>query len=522
MLRAAAWSAREGAPMLVIISDLHLGDESAARSNIPADAFAMWLDEMVAMASDASAQELVFLYLGDIFDLIRTEHWFYPAPGAVLPSPTAQVQTQPETFPLAHRPWGNPLALTDPYQLSAECRARALAISRAILGRSADQLALLRGDLDGLSAGFRARFGDTIDRIAAGLAQLVRRGVPVHRLYIPGNHDRLARVLPDVGGELRRALAASMPDDPELGLSDHALESQRYGVLARHGHEWDVWNFEAFKPEQGLDQLAPGEWAQTPIGDVITTELVARCPFDLWHRLGGVRPQVRDQVYEHLKHVEDVRPLHAALIWALAEGRKIAQQHTDSDRAQLLGALDQCVQAAMESFITLPFTREWLRKHDRFNLRLDEADQLQDVARLLRLVKAHDVATLLGWLERLQKMGILGGTDPLALGAQRELERAAPGREGPRYCVYGHTHAFAHEPIGLAGDVERVYFNSGTWRPRVLQTHDRLAFLGVKEMTYLVFFSADEDRLDAPTAVEVPKGTSYRTWNGFMLKRPRR
>jgi hypothetical protein len=107
-------------------------------------------------------------------------------------------------------------------------------------------------------------------------------------------------------------------------------------------------------------------------------------------------------------------------------------------------------------------------------------------------------------------------------GGIADLQQAAKTAGGPRYCVYGHTHAFAHEPVGLHADAkELVYLNSGTWRPRVLQTRDQLSFITVKEMTYLAFFSEEEDSLTAVKGGALAKGTSYRTWTGLMMKRPR-
>ena len=62
--------------MLVVISDLHLNDGSAAPENISAKAFAIWMAEVLSLAKHNKAQELVFLYLGDMVDLLRTEYWF--------------------------------------------------------------------------------------------------------------------------------------------------------------------------------------------------------------------------------------------------------------------------------------------------------------------------------------------------------------------------------------------------------------------------------------------------------------
>ncbi|HEX7598633.1 MAG TPA: hypothetical protein VF518_10495, partial [Polyangia bacterium] len=110
--------------MLVVISDLHLNDGSAAPANISAKAFAIWMEDILALARQNKARELVFLYLGDMVDLLRTEHWFYPRPGALLGG------RESECFPLEDRPWGDPAINQHPKQLSQACRARSLAILR--------------------------------------------------------------------------------------------------------------------------------------------------------------------------------------------------------------------------------------------------------------------------------------------------------------------------------------------------------------------------------------------------------
>ena len=65
--------------MLVIVSDLHLVDETAGKHNLPPDAFTSVLLEDLASHikdTDKKIQEIKLLLLGDIFDLIRTQQWF--------------------------------------------------------------------------------------------------------------------------------------------------------------------------------------------------------------------------------------------------------------------------------------------------------------------------------------------------------------------------------------------------------------------------------------------------------------
>lgn len=63
--------------MLVFISDLHFVDETTGKHNIPTSAFdKIFLSHIKALADKVNAKELKIVFLGDIFDLLRTEEWF--------------------------------------------------------------------------------------------------------------------------------------------------------------------------------------------------------------------------------------------------------------------------------------------------------------------------------------------------------------------------------------------------------------------------------------------------------------
>lgn len=62
--------------MLVFISDLHFVDETAGKHNIPTSAFENFLTNVEVRADKAKAKELKIAFLGDIFDILRTEEWF--------------------------------------------------------------------------------------------------------------------------------------------------------------------------------------------------------------------------------------------------------------------------------------------------------------------------------------------------------------------------------------------------------------------------------------------------------------
>src|SRR5581483_4178263 len=182
--------------MLVVISDLHLCDGSAA-PNVNPGAFGIWLHEILDLAETNQAEKIILLYLGDIFDLLRTEHWFYPAPGGELLSVTAATKAPSssgasgttvlpeESFPLGDRPWGKASVNSEGHgRPSDACLKRAHEIFDRITKECRDQLAFLRGDF--------AALGDPCHNLRESVRdKLDRWKHRIHRLYVPGNHDRL-------------------------------------------------------------------------------------------------------------------------------------------------------------------------------------------------------------------------------------------------------------------------------------------------------------------------------------------
>jgi UDP-2,3-diacylglucosamine pyrophosphatase LpxH len=503
--------------MLVIISDLHLNDESASPDNVPAQHFARWWAEVLELVVAKEARKLEVLYLGDIFDLLRTEYWFYPAPDQPLPldAPTPEA----ETFPISDRPWGDPKINDAPDALTLACRARAAEIAAAIVAKCQDQLAILGGKYDEMSAEFERDAGNEalLSRIRATEKQLSDKNIPIERLYLPGNHDRLFRLVPAVRSTILTALGAK-----DIG---HAYLSRDHGVIARHGHEWDPWNFEAYRKKQEVGALAPDLFKLTPIGDVITTELVARLPFALFHELspavasGALSAAQRLEVYERLCNIEDVRPLHAALLWLVYFGHRIGAKFGGGIADAIYAAIDRIVPHTMANFMELSFVHAWVDKRDRWNIGFDEADLLQDLDRFLRVVRVSKVAGVLEIADWLDKLGITG-LDHCAKGAGKErLLTPARDAEGIRYCVYGHTHSFKHEPLSCTdGGEERAYLNSGTWRTRVYRARDRESFARVKELTYLVFYAADEVPTGTDAGGQGILRTSYETRNDLASR----
>jgi hypothetical protein len=73
--------------MLVLVSDLHITDETTA-NNVNPEAFELLGAEIVDAVARRGAREIHLVLLGDILDLVRSDYWHRHA------------------IPMAGRPWG--------------------------------------------------------------------------------------------------------------------------------------------------------------------------------------------------------------------------------------------------------------------------------------------------------------------------------------------------------------------------------------------------------------------------------
>lgn len=480
--------------MLVVLSDLHLGDGAASAENVPPRACALFLDHVLDLAEHSRARKVTLLFLGDIFDLLRTEHWFYPAPGVDLPGERPPAGEEP--FPMEERPWG-------PGGLTPAGRGRALAIARAIVARCAAQLDIFSGRDAGLHG---AGDADLSRRFAQK-----KRDVEIERIFLPGNHDRLAWEIPELRDLFCERLGARLPwsdeNPPPAGAAKELQEDGRLvlnaGVVARHGHEVDPLNFDGARLGRSLPVLA--DYRRMPIGDPITTECLARLPFEVRAELTArvMPPQLVEEVAAHLQEIEDVRPLSSAVGWLTQFGARGAWR-SSPHAEEVLRVVGRVAGSVLPRMLALESCRDWTRRHRWRDFPTVAA--LHVVAWLFETFSLPEVARLLALIERIGA----------ALRLQDRGVKAALGRlgGGGEKVVFGHTHAFLHAPLHVGGPgPDRVYLNSGTWRTRVHRAADRSGHLRAKDLTWLVFYGPDE------TPGGGHAGASWEAWNGVLRKR---
>jgi UDP-2,3-diacylglucosamine pyrophosphatase LpxH len=430
--------------MLVFISDLHFVDGSAGEHNLSHRAFEYFFEDVAAIAAKPSndIKEIKIVLLGDIFDLLRTEGWF--------------------DYPLDERPWG---------AKESAIEVHALTLFDAITDHPENR--------------------QTFQIFRQGVADLKDKGrldSDTSLIYLPGNHDRLCnrtqRLRQKVCDCLGIPAATQDPADP----FPPTFTDPDYGVFARHGHEYDKFNYE------GGTDYAWEDYQRVPIGDPITTELVARLPYTLARRLGNA-PN-KPTIIRNFQEIENVRPLSAVIEWLLYQVRQ--------DR-RLKEIIEDSVQEVIDHFDSLDFVKNWYDRHDKWTDWRDEADKIQAFLFLLRHFKLYRTEKLWDLAMRAKDYFV---KDDLLEAAPEEffhLDR------GIRYVVYGHTHDPLLSPVRSLPDslapLEQVYLNTGTWRGRYYKATQNDSFISWKNMTYVIFYQKGERGTPFPV---------FETWTGAL------
>jgi UDP-2,3-diacylglucosamine pyrophosphatase LpxH len=427
--------------MLVFISDLHFIDGTAGSHNIKPKAFDYFFEDLRGIIDDPNnaIQEVIFVFLGDIFDLLRTTYWF--------------------TAPVDETPWGKKFK-------EAALKGHAEAIFDAITANSDNK--------------------SSLKKIRQAFAKIQQKVPKFEPLYIPGNHDRLVNRWDSLRKRVCDSLGLSQQPDSEFL---HFKKFEDYGVFARHGHEFDYYNYE------GSATFSPEDYQQVPIGDPITTELISRLPFELKKRLDPltISPAEKARIVENFQEIDNVRPLSAVVEWLLYQVKEKPQW--------LVNLIEDTVDAVIRHFNELDFVKTWFARHDKWLDPFDQADQIQIALYILEKFKVFS-------LEKLFSLATKAGAAPFA----DPLMEAAPDEDAlidPKigYVVYGHTHEPLVAPIRTRTNQGQVYLNTGTWRSRYQKAIRDNSFISWKNMTYVIFYRQDE---------RPGRQAHYETWTGTL------
>ena len=423
--------------MIVFLSDLHLMDGTAGENNLPVSAFVGTFEDIAEHARNADAQQIKIVLLGDTFDLIASAAWLDHDPA---------------------RPW-------DWSDFSRPAKAA-----------------------DAVLAGIIAQHQATCDFLRS-----VQQDPAAHRFpcrveitFVPANHDRLCN-LPALARRVRSALGIQ-PDSP--ALFENAFADAEHAVFARHGHEWDGWNFEGSKALSQPQYVAvtPEEYMQPPIGDPLTTELAARLPGDVYAALAGkCSEEQRERVRDRMCDVFDVRPMASLVPWLT--------YHADREVPVVWKAINGVVEAIVRRLDKeTPFVTAWLKKHHN---RLHPFDGAGALHYLMELLEHAGIDPLSKTLPIAQSAASLLPGDNHAAKALDDLRRVDAGhptlKNVVRFIIYGHTHRPEQRALAvLPQDRQCMYLNTGTWRPTYEQCLDKNSFATWKTLTYTILYRPGE------------------------------
>jgi UDP-2,3-diacylglucosamine pyrophosphatase LpxH len=427
--------------MLVFISDLHFIDGTAGPHNINPKAFDYFFADLKGIITDPdnAIQEVFFVFLGDIFDLLRTTYWL--------------------TTPVNETPWGMP---PNDAALKVHCET----LLDAIIANSDNHASL--------------------KKIQAAFDEIKPKVHKFEALYFPGNHDRLINQWDSLRKKVCDNLGLS--HNPQVDFP-HFQPFTDYGVFARHGHEFDSYNYE------GGPTFNPQDYQQVPIGDPITTELISRLPFELKNRLNAITiPQTdKDRIVKNFQEIDNVRPLGAVVQWLL---------YQVVDKPQwLINLIEATVDSVIKHFNGLDFVKDWFARHDKWLDPFDEADQIQIALFILEKFNVFSLDKLFSLAAKARALKL---KDPLLDAAPDEPALITPDIN---YVVYGHTHEPLVAPIRTRNNQGQLYLNTGTWRSRYQKAIRDNSFISWKNMTYVIFYNPDE---------RPGRQADYETWTGTL------
>jgi len=319
--------------------------------------------------------------------------------------------------------------------------------------------------------------------------------------YIPGNHDRLINKYSSLRVKVCKCLGIPL-DQNDPAPFPHEYKDLLYGVFARHGHEFDKFNYEGGESFEEIDYL------RVPIGDPITTELVARLPFTLRKNLQqqahSIWPKLSDdeikeeiaKANQNFQEIENVRPFSAVIEWLLYQ----MQQNR-----YLKEVIEDTISEVINVFDNLKFVKLWYERHDKWTDWRGEADKIQAALFLLRNFKLYRT-------EKLWELVFKGKDyfikDDLLEAAPREYLHLPPDIQ---YVVYGHTHDPLVAPLRTVpsspAPLQQVYLNTGTWRRRHWKATQDDSFINWKNMTYVIFYRHDE---------RIRRNADFETWTGAL------
>jgi hypothetical protein len=441
--------------MLVIISDLHLGDGTCGKSISPS-AFYLFSGRLRELAYQASwrkdntyrpIESIDLVLMGDILDPQHSILWLDTQPGE----------------PNYTRPW---TSTNDP-QYATKLRQ----VTRAILDHNAEGLKVLR---------------DCVQSQTISLPPASQKSTPdfeAHEQYHPvvrihymvGNHDWHYHLFGPEFDQIRQdiidAIGLSNPANifpweiEELEPLEELFAS--YQAYGRHGDLYDKFNYDS---EKGRNSAT--------LGDVFAMEMLNRYPLEVDKQLGT---QLSPALVDSLRKLTNIRPALATPLWISGQIKQHSQ--TRAMEAQLKKIWDDLGQEFLNN--------DFVRQTDKA-FQFDMVDALELVLHISKRTSFKTINDIVVWVR--QKMW--GGQISFTKYA---LEEPAFQKSAARYIAYGHTHH--HEVVPLDSDgippttAYQIYMNSGSWHSYYTLTAKNpkdQKFVPYQILSYLVFYRDDQ------------------------------
>ncbi|HIE24822.1 MAG TPA: hypothetical protein EYP74_02355 [Anaerolineales bacterium] len=276
--------------MLVIISDLHLGDGTCGKPIKPS-AFRLFETRLKDLAYNASwrtngkyrpISEINILWLGDILDLIHSTNWLDTKYGA-------------DDYT---RPWTDNSA---PIFLK-----KTREITREILKNNRHAVDAIYNITRNNAIMIPPAIGDGQPDPTAKEKHVVK----VNIYYMLGNHDWIYHLPGEGFDEVRQEIIEAFGLANDKSPFPHDIEESpalakllaQYKVYARHG---DIFSPFTYNKEKGRNA--------STLSDAFSLEVVSRFPFE-------VEKEFEDNIiFKNLHYLSNVRPLLASPIWAISQ-----------------------------------------------------------------------------------------------------------------------------------------------------------------------------------------------------------
>jgi hypothetical protein len=452
--------------MLIIISDIHLGDGTCGNS-ISAFAFRLFADRLRELAFNASwradgkyhpIKEINILMLGDILDPLHSTFWLEKGLGE----------------PGYVRPW------TD--YTTPEYATTLRTITRNILKNNVEAIGFLKGlsGLTGLSLPPSTSSGKP------GMDSRQCEPVNVRLHYMVGNHDWYYHLPGPSFDAIRKEIVQSFGLSNPPGPFPHELYESvdlqnlldSYKVFAQHGDLYDPLNY---NKEKGRNASS--------LGDAFVVEIINRFPDEVELRL---KEDLPPESFEALNELSNVRPLLATPLWISSQIRQ------NNIGPVVQRKIKEVWDEVCNEFLALPFLQEGDKP-----FKLDLVNGLELAIRLTDRFSFETIDDIIFWARR--KFNPNEKTF-----SRHALKEEAFLNHTAQFVVYGHTHHHEIVPLdsfpGTPRPTNQMYINSGTWHTYFdLAVHkpEEQKFIPYQVLTYLTFYKEDER-----------SGRRFETWSG--------